>query len=127
MGYHALLQGIFPTQGLNLRLLHLSYISYIGMRVGSFISGTWAAHKCGIAFYKLWIAMLYTSKVLYINCTSMFQKKNDSKDENKSREQNQRSEDGAKNPKYRAENHPLLPSLEALIKELCLEFTWLDF
>ena len=71
--------------------------------------------------------MLYTSKLLYINYTSMFQKKNDSKDENKSREQNQRSEDGDKNPKYRTENHPLLPGLEALIKELCLEFTWLDF
>lgn len=71
--------------------------------------------------------MLYTSKLLYITYTSIFQKKNDSKDGNKSREQNQSSEDGAKNPKCRAENHPLLPGLEALIKKVCLKFTWLDF
>ena len=43
----------------------------------------------GIAFYKLWITMLYTSKLLYITYTSILQKKNDSKDGNKSREQNQ--------------------------------------
>lgn len=27
----------------------------------------------------------------------------------------------------RAGNHPFLSGLEALIKELCLEFTWLEF
>ena len=55
MGCHALLQGIFPTQGLNLRLLHLCYITLTppALAGGFFISATWEAHKCGMLLLLL--------------------------------------------------------------------------
>ena len=48
VGYHALLQGIFPTQGSNLHLLHLQH-----WQAGSLtISATWEAPSYFLVYLK---------------------------------------------------------------------------